>query len=87
MNKAPGVIFTTFQFLVTYHWAQKARVFVPGKPSQPNLIQHTSIMGTLIGYEENKVKFQNFIAIRPSKLECYITPGCKIFPIKNTLTY
>ncbi len=31
------VIFNTIFFFVTYEWAQYDRVFVPGKPFQPNL--------------------------------------------------
>jgi hypothetical protein len=35
MVQAPGAVFTTLFFFVTYEWAKQARVFVPGRPFQP----------------------------------------------------
>ncbi len=38
---------------VTQEWAQSARVFVTGKAFQPCVIQHFSLLGPLVGDEEN----------------------------------
>jgi hypothetical protein len=44
-----------FVFLVTYKRAQLARVLVPGKPFQPSVMLHSSLIGQFITYKENKV--------------------------------
>jgi hypothetical protein len=42
-------------FFVTYKWAKKARAIVSDKPFQPNVMQHSSLLGTFASYEGNKV--------------------------------
>jgi hypothetical protein len=37
-------------FFITYEWAQKAKLFVPGKPFQPNLMCHSSLLGPYTHY-------------------------------------
>jgi hypothetical protein len=44
-----------FIFFATFKWAEEARVFVTGKPFQPDVMKHSSFLGPLISYEENKV--------------------------------
>ncbi len=48
------VAFTTlFILLVTYDWAEQARVFVPGKPFKPCILYHSSLSGPVVCYKEN----------------------------------
>ncbi len=42
-----------FIFLVTYEWALKATVFVPGKPFQLSVMQHSNIWRQLLDFEES----------------------------------
>jgi hypothetical protein len=37
-------------FFITYEWAQKAKLFVPGKPFQPNLMCHSCLLGPYTHY-------------------------------------
>jgi hypothetical protein len=41
-------------FLVTYKWAQKARVFVLSTTFQPSVMYHFSFLGPFISYKENE---------------------------------
>ncbi len=43
-----------FIFLVTFEWAQQARVFVPNKPFQPSVMEDT-LWGPFLSYEEKVV--------------------------------
>jgi hypothetical protein len=43
VNLTQGLQSQKLIFFVTYEWAQKARVFVPEKPLQPNLMKHLLI--------------------------------------------
>jgi hypothetical protein len=44
-----------FIFLVTSEWSQKARVFVTVKPFEQSVIQHSSLFGPFLSYEEHEV--------------------------------
>ncbi len=44
---------TSFLF-VSYEWSLKAKVFVPAKPFQPSVMKESSLLCTLITYEENE---------------------------------
>ncbi len=44
-----------FIFLITYTWAQWARVFVPGNTFLPGVMKHSSFLGQCMSYEENEV--------------------------------
>jgi hypothetical protein len=55
VNVALGVIFTTIHFLCNLQMVQQARMFVPGQPFQPSVMQHYSLLGSFVSYEENKV--------------------------------
>jgi len=37
-------------FFITYEWAQKAKLFVLGKPFQPNLMCHSCLLGPYTHY-------------------------------------
>ncbi len=37
-------------FSVIYKWGQKARVLIPGKPFQPSVMKHSSLLGPSITY-------------------------------------
>ncbi len=45
-----------FIFFMTYEWTQKAFVFVPRKPLKPNVIEHSSLLGSFINYKENDTR-------------------------------
>ncbi len=62
---------------VTYEWAQKARVFVTGKPFQPNVMKHCRLSSQFVSYGENEVLYgpnviKNFISV------IYYTDGDRI---------
>ncbi len=38
MNTTPEGVFPKIHFFITYDWAQKARVFFPGKPLKRSVI-------------------------------------------------
>jgi hypothetical protein len=40
-------------FFVTYKWSQKVSVFDNGKPFQPSVMQHSSLLGQFVMHEEN----------------------------------
>jgi hypothetical protein len=42
-------------FFITYKWAQQARLFVPGKPFPPSVMQHYVLLNPFASYRENKV--------------------------------
>jgi hypothetical protein len=42
-----------FIFFVTFEWAQYARGFVPCKPFHFQVMQHSSLLGLFLRYEEN----------------------------------
>ncbi len=44
-----------FIFYVTYEWGQQARMFDPGKPFQPSVIRHSSILYQFVSWKENEV--------------------------------
>ncbi len=44
-----------FTFLVSYEWVNEARVFVPDKPLPASVIQHSSLLGPFLSYEENEM--------------------------------
>jgi hypothetical protein len=48
-----------FIFLVTYEWVQKATVFVRGMPFQASVIQHSSLWGSFLSYQENEVVWKS----------------------------
>jgi hypothetical protein len=52
---AHGLHAQHLMFFVTYKWAKKATVFVPGRPFQPNVMQHSSLLGPFASHEGNKV--------------------------------
>jgi hypothetical protein len=52
MNTIPTVV---FMFFITSELAQKPRLFVPGKPLQPSVMEHSSVLGPFISYKENEV--------------------------------
>jgi hypothetical protein len=54
VNTAPGVIFTTLHFLVTLERIQEVRVFFPGKPFQPSILQNSNLLGPFLIYEEKE---------------------------------
>ncbi len=55
-NKSgPGLYSEQLIFFVTYKWAQSARVFVPDKLFQSNVVQHSTLMGPFVNYEEKDV--------------------------------
>ncbi len=56
-DKLPNKVWFYYHFIffVTYDWAQKARVFVTGKPFWPTVVQLSSLLGQYISYEENEV--------------------------------
>ncbi len=49
------VKFTTLSLFVTYEWAHYARVFVPGKPFQPSVLYHSSLLDSYLSNEEIEV--------------------------------
>jgi hypothetical protein len=44
-----------FFLTLTYPWVQKDRVFVSGDSFQPIVMLHSSLLGTIISYKEDKV--------------------------------
>ncbi len=42
-------------FFLTYPWAQKDRVFVSGDSFQASVMLHSSLLGPIISYKEDKV--------------------------------
>jgi hypothetical protein len=50
-----------YNLIVTYEWAQLARVFVPGKPLEPGVTKHSSILDPFVSYKENEVLQQRFL--------------------------
>ncbi len=38
-----------------YEWTEKVSVYVLGKPFQPSVMQHASLLGQIISYKENEV--------------------------------
>ncbi len=62
-------IFTTLHFLRSLWKAQKARVFVPGKPFQPSEMYHYSLVGPFVSDEENDVLWIGSLECRNTK-EC-----------------
>jgi hypothetical protein len=40
--------------IMIYKWAQKAGVFVPGKPFQTRIMQHSSLLGIFIIFNDQK---------------------------------
>jgi hypothetical protein len=89
VNTDPGILFTTLYFHHNFEQTQCVRVFETGKPFQPTLMLHFSLMGRFVSYIENKVLqiqtlrlyLQHFIFIttylmnRPNKLELLILGG------------
>ncbi len=53
--KVRGTDSQNFIFCVTYEWAQKASVFVPDEHFQRTEMQHSSLLGQFVRYEENRV--------------------------------
>ncbi len=43
-----------FILLITFKWAQQARVLLLGKALQPRVMLHNSSLGPFISYEENE---------------------------------
>jgi hypothetical protein len=39
-------------FFVTYEWVQYAREFVAGKPFQPQVITHSSLLSQFLSYKK-----------------------------------
>ncbi len=44
-----------FTFLASNEWVHKAGVFIPGKPFQASVMQHSSLLGPFLSYEENEM--------------------------------
>ncbi len=42
-------------FFINYPWAQKDRVFVSGDSFQASVMLHSSLLGPIISYKEDKV--------------------------------
>ncbi len=50
-----GAIFTTLHILHNKRIGPKARVFVRGKPLQPNVMLNSILLGPFLSYKENEV--------------------------------
>jgi hypothetical protein len=55
VNTAPGIVFTTLIFFVTYHWTQQARVLHYTRLERLARDKHSSLLGPFVSYEENEV--------------------------------
>ncbi len=56
VTKTPGVVFKTFYFLHNFtNRPYKLECFILGKPFQPSVMEHSSLSGPFIIYEENEV--------------------------------
>jgi hypothetical protein len=49
-NKPVELYTQHFILLVTYGWAWKDRMFIPGKPFQTSVLYHSSLLGTYVSY-------------------------------------
>jgi hypothetical protein len=52
---APVSLFTTLYFLCNLQMGLKARVFTIFKPFQHSVMEHASLLGPFVSYQENEV--------------------------------
>jgi hypothetical protein len=55
VNLAPGAVFTTLFFFVTYEWTQKAKVLLNRDLERVASDKQLSLLGTAVSYKENEV--------------------------------
>ncbi len=55
MRLAPGVVYTTLSFFVTYEWAPKARVLTTLGQKSLTWTKYPCLLGPFISYKENEV--------------------------------
>jgi hypothetical protein len=55
MNTVSGTIFMTLNFILTYEWAQKARMLRYTRPKGSIVKKQSSLLEAFVSYEENEV--------------------------------